>query len=107
MEPLFVFLIVVIILLIAIRIFIRQRARGLYIEILQTTSQAFSLPAELTKLLDEQGVRYRTVRKGSVNQPFSPLAGPQFIGLEVHVEDLEKGRRIVSKLQNQRWRGRA
>lgn len=41
-----------------------------------------------------------------MNMPFSPLAGPQLIGLEVHVDDLERGRRIVSKLQNQAWRGR-
>lgn len=106
MESFFVVAIAVIVLLIAIRMFVRRRGLGTYIEILQTTSRTFSLPPALTKELGEQGIRYRTVRKGSINMPFSPLAGPQIVGLEVHIEDLERGRRIVSKLQNQTWRGR-
>ncbi len=106
MESFFVFAIVVIILLLVVRYMVRRRGTGIYIEILQTTSHSFSLPSELVKQLDEQRIRYRTIRKGSVNVPFAPLAGPQIVGLEVHVEDLERGRRIVAKLQNQKWRGR-
>lgn len=106
MDSFFVVVIAFILLLLLIRVFIRRRDFGTYIEILQTMSHTFSLPVELVKRLDEEGIRYRTVRRGSVNQPFSPLAGPQVVALEVHIEDLERGRRIVSKLQNHTWRGR-
>lgn len=106
MDPFFIVAIVIIVLLIAIRAIVRRQGSGTYIEILQTMSHTFSLPPELVKQLDEQKIRYRTVRKGGVNQPFSPMAGPQVVGLEVHIEDLQRGRRIVAKLQNQKWRGR-
>lgn len=106
MDPFFIVAIGFIIVLVAIRIFLRRRGSGLYIEILQTMSHTFSLPPALKQQLSEEGIRYRTVRKGGANIPFAPLAGPQIVALEVHIEDLERGRRIVSKLQNKTWRGR-
>ncbi len=100
--------ILLIIVLIAIRTIVRWRliGTGTYIEIFETTSRTLSLPRDLTDELEEQKVRYRTVRKGGLNQPFMPLYGPQFVALEVHIEDLEKGRRIVSKLRSQILRNR-
>ena len=79
---------------------------GLFIEIFETTSMTMRLPRELTDELDDQGVRYRTVRKGGLNQPFMPHFGPELVALEVHIEDLERGRRVVSRTQNQVWRRR-
>ena len=102
----FAVLIVFIIILIVIRVYIRHRIGGGYIEILQVPSRGFMLPESLRKTLEEANIRYRTVRKGGVNMPFAPLAGPQFIGLEVHGEDLERGRRIVSAHQGKQMKNR-
>ncbi len=103
----FVVLIVLIIILIAIRTYIRYHLHGSYIEIFQMPSRVYMLPEELRKSLEEKRIRYRTVRKGGLNMPFAPLVGPQYLGLEVHVEDLERGRRALSEIQNKQTRSRS
>lgn len=108
MDMFFVLAILLIIVLIAIRMIIRRmNGGGQYIEIYQTTSGTFNLPKELREELDEQKIRYRIIRRGSVNQPFSPLYGPQLVALEAHIEDLEKARRVVSKVIQKNWAGRS
>lgn len=104
----FAIAILLIIVLVTVRILVRRALTGggPYIEIFETTSMTMRLPRELTDQLEDEGVRYRTVRKGGLNQPFTPHFGPEFVALEVHIEDLEKGRRAVSKMQSQAWRNR-
>ncbi len=97
---------VLIVILIAIRVFLRRRLRGAYVEVFQTTSRSMSLPETLRDQLKQQEIRYRIVYKGPPNQPFIGMSGEQFISLEVHVEDLGKARPIVSRVLNNAWRGR-
>ena len=103
MDSFFVIVIVTIVILLAIRIMIRRRDSGRYIEVFQTNSRTMSLPDALTRRLKEENVRYRIVYKGPPNQPVIGMSGEQFISLQAHVEDLPKARRIVSKLMNDAW----
>lgn len=99
MDPLFfIVAIVIIALLIAIRATVRQRGSGLYVEVFQTSSRTMSIPESLTKRLAGENIRYRIVYKGPANQPFIGMSGEQFVSIQAHVEDLERARRIVSKL---------
>ena len=100
----FVVVIILIVVLLVIRIMLKRRASGLYVEVFQTTSRSMSLPDALTRRLKQENIRYRIVFKGPPNQPFIGMSGEQFVSLQAHVEDLERARRIISKLLNDAWR---
>ena len=107
MDSFYVVAIVLIVVLVLIRVAIRRRYSGQYVEVFQTTSRGMSLPESLTRHLKEAGIRYRIVYKGPPNQPFIGMSGEQFVSLLVHVEDLGRGRQIVSRILNDAWRGRS
>ena len=99
--------IIVIVALVAVRMLLRRQRNGLYREIFQTTSRNGSLPEAMVKRLRDEGIRYRIVYKGPPNQPFIGMSGEQFVSIEVHIADIEKAKRVVSRILNDAWRGRS
>jgi hypothetical protein len=98
--------IIVMAALIAARATMRERRRRTWKLVFETSSRTDGLAYDIDRELRRNNVRSKLIYKGPASFPFIGIAGEQMIAVEVHAQDMELARPIVSRVLNEDWRGR-
>jgi hypothetical protein len=98
--------IIVIAALIAVRAMLWEQRRRMWKPVFETSSRTDGVAHDIDRELRRNNVRSKLVYKGPANFPFIGISGEQMIAVEVHAQDIELARPIVSRVLNEDWRGR-